>query len=148
MTSWRQLQLGSQPCKQDQIIYDLFQNCTVNYQGPDQEFAATLNTDSSSKHLILCVNQSLWLSELLDQVDLTLSQDWQSFYVSVNRYEIKGNNTDLTFKHDTAGKNIVELLIAVANRHGYTVMQQGYFDKDFGQLQNFVQPLTWIYGQK
>ena len=144
--TWRSLQLNHQPCSQDLIIYDLFRDLKVRYIGNDLEFANTLNLDSSSKHLILCVNHPVWLSELLHLIKQELEKNYQTFYIGINRYQIKGNDTNLKFESDANGLSIIKIIKNLSNMLGYNVVKQGYFDNDRGKHMNFVQPLTWVYG--
>lgn len=144
--TWRSLQLNHQPCSQDLVIYNLFQNLAVKYVGNDSEFATTLNIDPASKHLILCINRPIWLSELLSLITQELSTNYETFYISVNRYQLKGNDTALKFASNSNGSLIIELIKNLSNAIGYTVIKQGSFDNDRGRHMNFVQPLTWVYG--
>lgn len=144
--TWRSLQLNGQPCSQDLVIYDLFQNLKVRYAGNDVEFADTLNLDSTSKHLILCVNHPVWLSELWNLIFHELSNNCETFYIGINRYQIKGNDTNFKFDADSNGSLIIAMIKYMSNMLGYTVIKQGSFDNDRGKHLNFVQPLTWVYG--
>jgi len=142
----RSLQLNHQPCSQDLIIYNLFQDLKVRYVGNDVEFANTLDLDATSTHLILCVNRPVWLSELLSLITDELSKSCQTFYIGINRYQIKGNDTNLELEATDNGLLIINLLRNLCTRLGYHVVKQGYFDNDRGRYMNFVQPLTWVYG--
>jgi hypothetical protein len=146
--SWRSLQLKQKTCSQDETVLGLFKNKTVNYTGTDVEFAALLDIDINSKHLIAVLNKSLWLSEIINQVkQLLVPNKLETFYISINRYQVRGNDTDLTFdQHLESGAIIINLLTNIAQKQGYSVVKSGYFDNDRGRYMNYVQPVTWIYG--
>ena len=144
--SWRSLQLNGQPCSQDIVIYDLFPDLKVRYVGNDLEFANTLDLDNNSTHLILCINHPLWLSELRDLICQELSGNCETFYIGINRYQIKGNDTNLEFDSDSNGSAIIDMIKNLSTMLGYTVVKHGSFDNDRGKHMNFVQPLTWVYG--
>ena len=147
--SWRSTQLGSDLCDQDQLILNLFDDRPVRYIGTDTEFAANLNCDQSSTALILILNQPLWLSQVVEQCRQHLTDPVDTFYIGINRYCVKGNNTTSTFA-DTGspGRDLINMLESVIQELGYTKIDSGYFDQDLGRYFNFVQPLTWIYGTK
>jgi hypothetical protein len=147
--SWRSTQLGSDLCDQDRLILNLFGDRPVRYIGTDTEFAANLNCDQSSTALILILNQPLWLSQVVEQCQQHLADPVDTFYIGINRYCVKGNNTTSTFD-DTGspGRDLINMLESVIRELGYTKTDSGYFDQDLGRYFNFVQPLTWIYGTK
>lgn len=146
--SWRSLQLRQKACSQDQVVLELFKNKKVKYIGADFEFAAMLDLDAQSQHLVYVINQPLWLSEMLDKVKkLLVPNEFKTFYISVNRYQIVGNDTDITFdRRIDSGATIINLLTSIAQKQGYAVIKSDYFDNDRGRHMNFVQPVTWIYG--
>jgi hypothetical protein len=146
--SWRYLQLEQKTCLQDQVVLDLFKNKVVKYIGRDVEFAAMLNTNPDSRHVVAVLNSSMWLSEMIDAVrGLLEPEKFKTFYIGVNRYQILGNDTTLTFDQQIAsGATIINLLTNIAQKQEYAVLKSGYFDNDQGRYMNYVQPLTWIYG--
>jgi hypothetical protein len=145
--SWRSVQLGSELCDQDQLIIRLFNNQPVKYAGNDQEFAANLTCDATASNLILILNQPLWLSEVVDRCQQLLVAPIDTFYIGLNRYCVKGNDTSRNFISTGArGADLVDCLESVINKQGYEKKESGYFDDDLGRYFNFVQPLTWIYG--
>ena len=147
--SWRSTQLGNECCDQDLLIMQLFSNQTVNYQGPDREFAAKLNVDPNSTNLVLVINQLLWCSEIVEICQRRLVRPIDCFYIGINRYLIKGNDTDKQLVDtESPGQDIVDFLTTVVEQQNYTVTKSGTFDQDQGRYFNFVQPLTWIYGSK
>lgn len=145
--TWRSLQLNGQPCSQDLVIYDLFADLSVRYVGNDTEFANTLQLDPGSSHLVMCINHPVWLSELLDQVSQELANTCHTFYIGINRYYIKGNDTNLQIDPDSNGSILINLIKNLALHMGYSVTKHGMFDNDCGRHFNFVQPLTWVYGK-
>jgi hypothetical protein len=145
--SWRSVQLGSDLCDQDQLIIKFFGNQPVKYVGLDQEFAANLTCDATSSKLILILTQPLWLSEIVNNVQQSLVAPIDTFYIGLNRYCVKGNDTNRNFIGTGAlGSDLVDFLESVINKLGYEKKESGYFDADLGRYFNFVQPLTWIYG--
>lgn len=147
--SWRTIQLGSDLCEQDQLIIELFGNQPVRYVGHDPEFAQHLNTSDSADNLILIINQNIWLSEIADLYQQHLDSSIKSFYVGLNRYCVKGNNTTSKFPStDQPGADLILFLINMAEQHGYDCVESGHFDRDWGRHFNFVQPLTWIYAKQ
>lgn len=148
MTSWRSLQPNQTPCEQDLIIRDLFKDSTVRYQGLDQEFASTLNLDDRSGNLILSVNHPVWVSELINLVESALNSSYEKIYVGINRYYIKGNDTDIVSNDASSGKNIIDLINRLAHKHQWRMIRHGYVDNDRGRHLNFVQPVTWAYCEK
>lgn len=146
--SWRSLQLRQKACSQDQVVLELFKNKKVKYFGTDVEFAAMLDLDADSQHLVSVINRPLWLSEMIDTAkQLLVPNKFETFYVGVNRYQIIGNDTDITFdRRIDSGATIINLLTSIAQKQGYAVIKSGYFDNDQGRHMNFVQPVTWIYG--
>ena len=146
--SWRSLQLKQKACSQDQVVLEVFKNKKVKYIGADVEFAAMLDLDAHSQHLVYVINQPLWLSEMIDKVKkLLVPNEFKTFYISVNRYQIIGNDTDITFDRGIdSGATIINLLTNIVQKQGYSVIKSDYFDNDQGRHMNFVQPVTWIYG--
>jgi hypothetical protein len=147
--SWRSTQLGSDLCDQDRLILNLFGDRPVRYIGTDTEFAANLNCDQSSTALILILNQPMWLSQVVEQCRQHLTDPVDTFYIGINRYCVKGNNTTRNFVDTKSpGLDLINMLESVITESGYTKTYSGYFDRDLGRYFNFVQPLTWIYGTK
>ena len=147
--SWRQTQLNQSLCDQDQLILQLFEHSPVNYVGRDPEFAKLLVRDNHAENLVLIVNQPVWCSELISLCKTHLTSSIKNFYIGINRYYIKGNDTNIDFeitKHK--GKDIIDFVAGQLHTHGYSTTKSGYFDLDLGRYFNFVQPLTWLYGHK
>jgi hypothetical protein len=146
--SWRSVQLKQKSCVQDQVIQDLFKNKEVKYVGLDFEFAKKLKVSETAQNLVLILNSNCWLSTLIDQTTAEISQQsFDSIYISINRYRLIGNDTDLVFDNNIpSGKHLVDLLTKISLAQGYTVTKFGFFDNDLGRYMNFVQPVTWIYG--
>lgn len=141
--SWRQTQLQNTTCDQDRIILNLYRGIPVRYIGKDLEFAKMLSIDYNSRHAVAVFNTAGWLSELINLVQELKS--YNSFYLGVNRYLIKGNNTNIEFDSNIGpGKSIINLVEKIISPE-FTVRQSGNFDNDQGKFFNFVQPLTWIY---
>jgi hypothetical protein len=147
--TWRITQLGSSLCDQDQLILNLFRNKKVQYVGADMEFAKNLHQDCNSKNLILIINRPMWVSSLLDICKKYVSDPIDTFYIGINRYVIKGNDTVTEFVNSSQfGNDIITLVSWQLQQQGYIVSKSGSFDQDLGRYFNFVQPLTWIYGNK
>jgi len=147
--TWRHTQLGQSLCDQDQLILQLFEHHTVKYVGQDWEFAKCLNQDIQSDNLILILNQPIWCSELISLCKTHLSESIKTFYIGINRYCIKGNDTTKDFEiSQHQGQDIVDFVGDQLHEHGYSVTKSGSFDQDLGRYFNFVQPLTWLYGYK
>jgi hypothetical protein len=147
--SWRLTQLGSELCEQDQVILNLFKDRPVRYIGTDTEFAAKLNCEQSSTELILILNQPLWTSQLIDQCRQYLVNPINTFYIGINRYCVKGNNTTRNFVNTGShGSDLINMLEDIISELGYEKTNSGNFDCDLGRYFNFVQPLTWIYGKQ
>lgn len=147
--SWRDIQLGQDLCDQDLIILDLFKDTAVKYVGPDIKFSKLLNTSDTATNLILILNQPQWCSNIIRTCQTHLTDSINNFYIGINRYTILGNDTTRSIKiTKQQGINCVELLNAVVNELGFGVTQSGTFDDDLGRHFNFVQPLTWVYGNK
>lgn len=145
--TWRNLQLNNRDCTQDEIVLSLFRNCSVRYVGRDQEFQKRLQIDPASPHLIAVINESIWLSDLIEFIREQLRPTTERFYFGVNRYLIQGNDT--TLQLDPAmpsGGQIVSVMQKTVEKLGYQVTQHGYFDEDRGRHFNFAQPVTYIYG--
>ena len=147
--SWRQAQLGQSLCDQDRLILQLFDRTPVKYIGHDQEFAAHLAQHAQAENLILIINQPVWCSELIALCKTQLIDCIETFYIGINRYYIKGNDTNINFKiSEHKGKDIIDFVSKQLQVHGYVTTKSGSFDHDRGRLYNFVQPLTWLYGHK
>lgn len=144
--SWRSIQIKQGTCTQDKIILDIFKNEPVKYQGKDFEFAEKLNVDPESNSIIVIINDIIWVSELIDNVSKLFDQRYNKIYISVNRYLIAGNDTDIAFnKEIKSGQLITDLISKIATNRGYQINKVGFFDEDFGRFMNFVQPLTYVY---
>jgi hypothetical protein len=147
--SWRTTQLGKNLCDQDRIILDLFAGQKVNYVGNDHEFKQIINHCDQSTNLVLIVNRPAWLSDIVETCHKHLAQEVSNFYISINRYQILGNDTNRTFeKSNHHGNNIINFVTALLNQQGFVVTRSGHYDHDAGRYFNFVQPLTWVYGNK
>ena len=147
--SWRSVQLGTSLCDQDQLILKLFEGCKVKGVGVDFEFATNLQLDHNSENLILIINNPIWLSGLIDVCKKHLVTPVNNFYIGINRYIIRGNDTTIKVKNSgNAGIDIINFVSQQLTQQGYTTLQAGHFDHDQGRYFNFVQPLTWLYGTK
>jgi len=147
--SWRQTQLGQSLSDQDQLILKLFENKTVKYVGHDLDFAKHLNQDNDAENLILIINHSIWCSELISLCKTHLTNSIKTFYIGINRYCIKGNDTTIDFVvSDHLGKDLINFVSNQLLAHSYSITKSGHFDQDLGRYFNFVQPLTWLYGYK
>ena len=147
--SWRSTQLNQELCYQDRVILDLFANKDVNYLGRDLEFKKLLNHNSSATNLILIVDNNVWCSDIIKLIGQHLKYPVETFYIGLNRYCIKGNDTEEKFL--STGKHGDDLVLMISNvvfKLGYSVTKFGCYDNDFGRYFNFVQPLTWVYGSK
>ena len=143
--TWRRTQLGQELCDQDRIILGLFNNVPVKYIGPRNGFEKHLVLDNSSDHTVAIFNHSAWLSELIKLVQSLANT--QSFYLGVNRYMLLGNDTNFKFDlHRPEGLQIIEFIGDLLPN--FTIVKSGYMDNDQGRYYNFVQPLTWVYGNK
>lgn len=140
--SWRSIQLGNSLCDQDQIIVNLFQYKPVNYVGKDAEFAQHLNCSPSANNLILTINRAHWVSDILKICQEQLTNKIECVYLSVNRYCLLGNDTELIVD------DVVELLVWAVGQYGFEVIEKSKIERDLGRYFNFVQPITWIYGKK
>jgi len=147
--SWRSVQLGATNCDQDNIILKLFDGQPVKYVGNDLEFSNCLNLDDHAENLVLIINQSTWCSELISLCKTQLTDPIKTFYIGINRYCIKGNDTviDIAITKDK-GLDLINFVDSQIRLSGYSTKQSGYFDQDLGRYFNFVQPLTWLYGNK
>ena len=147
--SWRSVQLGHRLCDQDKIILDLFNNEPVKYVGIDTEFKQHLNEDSSASNLILVLNQPMWCSDVIQSCHTHLTSSINKFYIGVNRYYLLGNDTTRSIpRTNHFGHDYINFLTTIVNELGYCVTKTGTLDNDLGHYFNFVQPLTWIYGNK
>lgn len=141
--NWRQTQLKSKICDQDRIILDLYSGVTVRYIGEDKLFAKMLSVDPNSKHIVAIFNSYGWVSDLVNFVKELKYSD--SFYLGVNRYLIKGNDTNIKFDSEIgSGKTIIQLVEKIILPE-FTVCKSGFMDNDCGECFNFIQPLTWVY---
>jgi len=140
--SWRSVQLGNSLCNQDQLILDLFQKESVNCVGTGPEFTQYLNYDPQSKNLVLIINYAHWVSDILKICQENLTDNIECVYFSVNRYYLLGNDTDII------ADNVVELLSQIVSKYGFKVIKKSNVEKDLGRYFNFIQPLTWVYGNK
>tara|TARA_R110000822_G_scaffold14173_8_gene50147 strand:+ start:958 stop:1392 length:435 start_codon:yes stop_codon:yes gene_type:complete len=140
--SWRSVQLGNTLCDQDQLIVKLFQNNLVNYIGNDAEFAQHLNCSPLANNLILTINHAHWVSDILKICQEQLTNKIECVYLSVNRYCLSGNDTNLVIN------DLVDLLVWIVEQQGFTVVEKSKIERDLGRYFNFVQPITWIYGRK
>ena len=146
---WRTTQLGSSLCDQDQLILKLFDQHIVRYVGEDFEFAKNLNQSDDCENLILIINRPVWCSDIIKICNQQLIDTVQNFYIGVNRHVIKGNDTTAEIDNtDQYGIDVINFLKWQLQKQGYTVTKLGYFDHDQGRYFNFVQPLTWVYGNK
>jgi len=147
MMSWRTTQLQQELCDQDRIILDLFTDMDVNYVGKDIEFKNLLNHNDSSTNLILIINHQIWCSEVVALCHEHLRHPIKTFYIGINRYCIKGNDTVGNFcQSENQSQDIIEMINNIVTRLGYTVAKSGHYNTDLGRYFNFVQPLTWVYG--
>ena len=147
--SWRSTQLGSSLCDQDQIILKLINNRAVQYIGHDLEFAKHLLQVADSDYLVLIINNPLWVSELLQMCKQYIADPINTFYIGINRYVIKGNDTTIKFDNTTLhGSDLINFISLELQKQGYITTKSGYFDNDQGRYFNFVQPQTWLYGNK
>jgi hypothetical protein len=140
--SWRSVQLGNKLCDQDQLIVKLFQSESVNYVGHDDEFAQHLNCSALSNNLILIVNRAHWVSDIFKICQEQLTDKIKCVYLSVNRYCLLGNDTELIVD------DVVDLLVCVLTQHGFDIVGKSQCERDLGRYFNFVQPITWVYGRK
>ena len=140
--SWRTIQLGDTLCDQDQFIIDLFYGQRVRYIGNDTEFSTHLCCDDTANNLVLIIQESLWLSKILEICTQHLTTDVNCFYLSFNRYTVLGNDTNLV-----AG-DMINLISQFVRKKGFDVLKTSKIERDLGRYFNFVQPLTWIYGTK
>lgn len=147
--SWRTTQLGQDLCDQDRLILNLFKNTDLKYIGSDHEFKRVIPHDDHSSNLVLVINYEVWCSDITKLIRKYLCSPIDRFYIGINRYYIKGNDTTEKFKStNNHGQDIVAMLATMTERVGYKVTKSGFYDKDMGRHFNFVQPLTWIYGHK
>ena len=147
--SWRTIQLGKTLCDQDRLILDLFSGTDVKYIGPDSEFKTALPHNDLSTNLVLIINHQVWCSDIVKIVCQHLTPATDKFYIGINRYYIKGNDTTEKFtisNHNS--QDTVYLLSNLVDKAGFAVAKSGHYDKDLGRHFNFVQPLTWIYGHR
>lgn len=147
--SWRYTQLGEQICDQDQLILSLFHNKYVNYVGSDVEFQKKLTHKDDACNLVLILNHPIWVSEIVYACRQHLTDRIDTFYIGINRYWVLGNDTSQDFINtECHGNDLIQLLKSFALEQGFSTSKSGYYDQDKGRYFNFVQPLTWIYGNK
>jgi hypothetical protein len=147
--SWRSTQLNQELCNQDRVILDLFHHKDVNYIGNDNEFKRLLNHNNSSTNLILIINHNVWCSDIVKFLCQHLKHPINTFYIGLNRYCVKGNDTQEEYLNTgNHGNDLVLMINNVVAQLGYSVSKSGSYDKDLGRHFNFVQPLTWAYGSK
>lgn len=139
---WRTVQLGDALCDQDQLIINLFGNTPIRYIGNDPEFSRHLHCDLDSKSLVLIINQPLWLSDVLSLCQEHLTSITTNFYIGINRYQILGNDTNIS------GVDILDCIKQFINGLDFKITQSSNIERDLGRRFNFVQPLTWIYGNQ
>lgn len=140
--SWRTVQLGTTLCDQDQLILNLFQDKSVRYIGKDIEFAEHLKCNNTANNLILTINHPVWVSNILAICRQHLKPEIESVYLSLNRYCVLGNDTSM------CADNFIDLLVQILGHHGFNTVRTGKIERDLGRHFNFVQPLTWVYGNK
>jgi hypothetical protein len=147
--SWRSTQLDQELCDQDRIILNLFADKDVNYIGRDVEFRKLLNHNSFATNLILIVDDNVWCSDIIKMLNQHLKYSVETFYIGLNRYCVKGNDTEEKFL-DTGnhGNDLISMIDNIVSKLNYSVIKSGCYDNDFGRYFNFVQPLTWAYGSK
>lgn len=145
--NWRSIQLGSNLCDQDKIIIDLFKDRPVKYIGTDLEFKKNLNVNNAASNLILILNQPQWCSDVIKICRDCLDSTIDKFYIGVNRYQLLGNDTTRNIESSGQhGVDYIKFLTTIVTELGFCVTKTGSFDNDLGRYFNFVQPLTWIYG--
>lgn len=146
--NWRAIQLGDQLCEQDQIILDLVAGRPVRIHGNHYGFDRLVEVDDQSDFCLIFINQPLWLSEVSDLCIRYLQQSTQNLYIGINRYQIKGNDTDYQSAADLSpGQALLEWLGTLLTNSGFTIKAQDCLEKDLGRHFNFVQPVTWIYAE-
>jgi len=145
--SWRSTQLENRLCDQDHLILNLFKNKTVNYVGPDIEFQQQLAHDSNSTNLVLVLNKPMWISNVVTMCQMHLNNNVDTFYVSINRYQVLGNDTNREINcTDNHSSDLIQLVTDIAKEQEFEVVKSGQYNQDLGRYFNFVQPLTWVYG--
>lgn len=140
--SWRTTQLDDALCDQDQLIIKLFSGNDVRYVGNDAEFSRHLQCNPNSENLVLIINQPLWLSDILSMCRTQLTNRTKNFYIGVNRYLILGNDTNIS------GTDILDCIKQFIIKLDFKITQSSCLERDLGRRFNFVQPLTWIYGNQ
>lgn len=147
--SWRSIQLAQNLCDQDKIILNLFKDSTVKYVGGDQEFKQHLHISDTASNLVLVINNTVWCSDVIAICQTHLIDAIDKFYIGVNRYTLLGNDTCRNMEiTNQPGNDYNRFLTSIVNDLGFCVLESGTFDNDLGRYFNFVQPLTWIYGNK
>lgn len=146
--SWRSVQLRGDLCAQDEKILRLFERQPVRYVGNDIEFANHLVCDDESTNLILVINRDVWCSEILQALKSNMI-DVTTFYISINRYRVLGNDTSfIPSVGKSRGEQIVDFISHCLAGLGFTIDDFGLNDDDRGKMFNFIQPLTWTYGHQ
>jgi hypothetical protein len=141
--SWRTIQLGDTLCDQDRVILDLFDNRSVRYVGQDFEFSKHLQCKDDAEDLVLIINQLVWMSDVFMLCHTHLTNQTKNFYIGINRYLVLGNDTNV------AGIDILDCIQEyVKSKLNFEIIRSGGITKDLGRCFNFVQPLTWIYGNQ
>lgn len=147
--NWRATQLGTTLCDQDHLLLNLIANRPVRIHGDHCGFDQFCKIDSNSDFCLIFFNRPLWLSEIKNLCADYLEISTRYLYIGINRYQIKGNDTlhcDST-PTNTFSDEILNWMSACLKDQKFLIKQQGYFEKDQGRYFNFVQPLTWIYGE-
>lgn len=147
--NWRLIQLGSTTCDQDRKLLELIDNRSVRIHGNHQGFDQFCNLEPQSDFCVIFLNSPAWLSEMRNRLQEYLQLPTTCVYVGINRYLIKGNDTEyrMTNHNDGHGQQILTWAQQQLTKLGFVCLQQGHMDKDLGRFFNFVQPLTWIYAE-
>ena len=146
--SWRGTQLGDQCCDQDNLILNLFKGKTVNYVGDDIVFRQRLSYNPASTNLVIVLNNSIWISGIIAVFQQYLRKNIETFYLGVNRYQVLGNDTNRDIKcTNNYSNDLIQLITDITQEHEFEILQSGHHNQDLGRYFNFVQPLTWVYGQ-
>jgi hypothetical protein len=140
--TWRFTQLQNSLCEQDQLILTLFENKKVRYIGDDNEFAQYLDCDNLAENLVLIINRAMWISEILECCSRQFTTPTDCFYIGINQYLILGNDTNLS------ADNPVDLIKQHVRSLGFDIVKHSEIQRDLGRQFNFVQPKTWVYGNK
>lgn len=148
--NWRYTQLGSDTCDQDRVILDFIDDRSVRIYGDHCGFDQFCQLDEHSNFCLIFFNRPLWLSEIKQRCSDYLSQPTKYVYIGLNRYQIKGNDTQYQLDNSALsyGTQVQRWLNDCITNLGFTVIKQDCFEHDQGRYFNFVQPLTWIYAEK